>query len=552
MNRITKMICCFVLCIPLIAAIIIGVTNNGGFGSRGNGSDVSANDSLKTVKIHSGDGKLIREYSEKEVLQLYWNVISNGSEITDYHPIGNEVTTSFNVNYVGNVSENVYTFIMSSDNTANCVYKDINEKYFSINAEDARSLLVRDEFSSVSRYSDAFSLYFNFDRNNEKHSIEVSPDTYNWTYTRIDGEIKSKVNNDGKTELSVVKVPYKTDFDITFDSEIIPESRNIKISKDGTEIYNGIPGSAIASYLRDLSSDTVLDVVVDAKWHEGEDSKFFGNVSYRFKLMYDVPSKFTLVNKGLNAGEFTLIKVTGGDKSEVITAQSEMMPNPSKSFVSGDKQYIYLPIKSTAQPGNYTITIEEFAGTTQLNFQVRSKNFATHNNLMISPDVAGLSTESNINEYNEFIEKYINTFSQEKYWKDNDKFTSPVKGTTVCGFGDTMNIPANTIISQGMYIKGEKDSDVKAATDGVVLFAGKTDYAGNAIVIDHGVGVVSYYFNLGKVNCKAGQKVIKGTNIGTVGTTGYTPYENTVYYANSVGGSFVNPKTQLDYGIDLD
>ena len=113
-------------------------------------------------------------------------------------------------------------------------------------------------------------------------------------------------------------------------------------------------------------------------------------------------------------------------------------------------------------------------------------------------------------------------------WKD--KFVMPVdNGKIVCAFGDTMNIPANTKTSEGMYITGVSGSSVRASNDGTVLFAGTTNYTGNTVIIDHGLGVLSYYFNLGGISCSEGDKVIKSGVIGTVGTSGYTPYTDTVF-----------------------
>ncbi len=548
MHKLGKIICCAVLCVPLIAAIVIGVTSgnksNSGLPNKNNNYET---DTLVKVKIHSEDGTLISEYDSPDVLQDYFSAVNNGMEITEYQPIGDEVTTTFIVNLVGSSSEAVYTFVMSSDNIANCIYKDIDEKIYSINSEDAKNLLMRDEFATAHKYEGVVNLQLSYTKDSELLNQYVSADTYNWNYTRLDGEIITKVDSEHDAEIPTVTVPKSTSFDIFFDSEVNPETVNVTVTNGSEVIYSGEPG-ALSTYFN-FNSDTLLGVNVDAKWHESDESDYYGEVNYVFNILYDVPSVFTLVDKSLAAGEFTVIKVSDGiATSEIIKAQSEIMPGVTDSFVFNGSRYIYIPIKPGTAPGTYTITLEEFAGTSTVEFTVKAKTFAVLDNLLVSPEIAELSTSANVTEYTDLLEKFRHFYSSEQLWKD--KFMMPVdSGKVVCAFGDTMNIPANIKTSDGMYISGVSGSSVRAANDGKVVFAGQTKYSGNTVIIDHGLGVLSYYFNLGGTGCAEGDIVTKGSAIGTVGSSGYTPYSDTVLYANSVGGCFINPDTQLKYGI---
>ena len=58
-------------------------------------------------------------------------------------------------------------------------------------------------------------------------------------------------------------------------------------------------------------------------------------------------------------------------------------------------------------------------------------------------------------------------------------------------------------------------------TDGIVkLSADNFYFAGNYILLDHGLGLNSVYLHLSKSLVKEGQKVKKGEKIGEIGTTG--------------------------------
>ena len=69
MHRLGKIICCAVLCVPLIAAVIIGVTNKNDVVHKNDIVATPDNDYLVKVKIHSENGDLINEYDSPEVLQ---------------------------------------------------------------------------------------------------------------------------------------------------------------------------------------------------------------------------------------------------------------------------------------------------------------------------------------------------------------------------------------------------------------------------------------------------------------------------------------------------
>lgn len=547
--NIRKIILCAVLCIPLVSAVFVGIFINGnGNGSKNNNSGkISNTEELKKVEIYSSSGELIKEYDDSDTLKTYWNIISNGSEI-EYSPIGEEESTSFKVKYIGTNVEDSYTFIMSSENLANFSFKDINEKYYSISSEDAKELIARYEFADANKYANAFSLKVAY--SNVAESIE--PQSYEWNYLRLDGENVSKTLSESQNEIKTVRVPkeYGSTMTLGF-SEASTEEINITVTKDSTALCeNAKPG--VLSTLLNFNEDTLLNVTVSAKWYENESSDFYGEVAYNFNILYDVPSEFVLADKsGLQRGEFTVIKIKNGNANDAITAKADFMETEQSSFTYNGNQYIYIPIKNDSIAGTYEITITEFAGDSKINFNVKDKKFKSTADLMLSASTVELGTETKITEYKKMLESLNEKSSLQMLWEG--KFALPVlNGNVICNFGDTMNITGASKLSEGLYIESTEGAKVTASNNGIVIFAGNTDYTGNAVIIDHGLNVYSYYFNLGNLSCKAGDTVVKGGKIGTVGTSGYTPYSDTVFYANSVGGCFVNPQTQINYGISFE
>jgi murein DD-endopeptidase MepM/ murein hydrolase activator NlpD len=67
-----------------------------------------------------------------------------------------------------------------------------------------------------------------------------------------------------------------------------------------------------------------------------------------------------------------------------------------------------------------------------------------------------------------------------------------------------------------------KGTTVRAPADGVVTLVGNHLLAGNAVVLDHGDGLVTMFFHLDDVAVKEGATVKRGDPIGKVGETGRT------------------------------
>lgn len=102
-------------------------------------------------------------------------------------------------------------------------------------------------------------------------------------------------------------------------------------------------------------------------------------------------------------------------------------------------------------------------------------------------------------------------------------FEKPIKFgriSSVFGSQRILNgIPKNA--HNGIDIAVPRGTPVKAMTDGTVLLsADNFYYAGNYILLDHGLGLNSVYLHLSKSYVKEGQYVKKGEVIGEVGTTG--------------------------------
>ncbi len=529
MKKGIRAILCAVLCLPMIFGIIFALTSR---------PSQNQEKSFSKITITTDDGS-IYEFSDKDTLKYYKDVFDSATAVSGV--AASEDAKEFSVAFTDEDGKSKnYTFVMSAENHTNCVYKTLNNECFLLSSEDAYSLLLRNEFASAYSLGNVPLLTLQ-----GGYYGPFEPADYSWKYKRVDEEF-AQIDKLGDENNYTAALLRNQLFDVGFAEDAPkPDYVQVTIMQNGMKIYEGGPeglSTAIA-----LSSDTLLDAVLEAKWYESETTRGFGEAKYNFKLLYDVPATFSLVDRRLKQGEFTIIRVTNGN-DESIKASSDFMAKEMNAFTYNGNKYIYVPIKSDATLGAHTINISDTAGPNTLNFTVTDGKFKT-TDVNYRANVIALNTTKAKEEYSALLSNLSTKGTKEQLWVD--KFNYPVNdGETVCAHGTKMNIiGVETKLSEGLYIEGAEGANVTAANNGVVLFAGSTDYTGNAVIVDHGVGVYSYYFNLGSVSCAEGDTVTSESVIGTVGTSGVTPYTNTIFYGNSVGGAFINPQTQIKYGI---
>jgi murein DD-endopeptidase MepM/ murein hydrolase activator NlpD len=97
----------------------------------------------------------------------------------------------------------------------------------------------------------------------------------------------------------------------------------------------------------------------------------------------------------------------------------------------------------------------------------------------------------------------------------------PVRGYLSSGFGNRADpFTGQRDFHSGIDISAPRGSRVLAPADGVVVAVGQRGAYGQAIIVDHGFGVITRYGHLDGYNVRAGDRVSRGDVIGFVGDTG--------------------------------
>lgn len=101
-----------------------------------------------------------------------------------------------------------------------------------------------------------------------------------------------------------------------------------------------------------------------------------------------------------------------------------------------------------------------------------------------------------------------------------DEFAWPLKGRVVSYFNDAKGQSVN----HGIDIAAVQGEEIKAARDGVIVFAGYLGGHGYTVIMDHLDGFYSIYARQADVVVKPGQNISKGTPLGQLAKSGRSAF----------------------------
>ena len=98
----------------------------------------------------------------------------------------------------------------------------------------------------------------------------------------------------------------------------------------------------------------------------------------------------------------------------------------------------------------------------------------------------------------------------------------------------------DTQIHFGYDLAAVQQSPVPAANSGMVVFTGPLSIYGNAVVVDHGLGLQTLYAHLSSIAVKEGEQVAKEQELGRTGSTGLALGDH-LHYEVLINGVSVTP-----------
>lgn len=178
-----------------------------------------------------------------------------------------------------------------------------------------------------------------------------------------------------------------------------------------------------------------------------------------------------------------------------------------------------------------------------LGFDVVQGDFPSET-IVFTPETGQLlSPEISVPE-GEYIAEKFAKIGPALLWRGT--FDWPWQGPITSEFG-TRRMYDKNIASYhgGLDIDGETGDPIVAPAAGVVVMAEELQVRGNAVILNHGGGVLSGFFHMSELAVEPGQRLERGDLIGKMGTTGLSTGSH-LHWELRVGGIPVSPHEWME------
>jgi hypothetical protein len=459
-----------------------------------------------------------------------------------------------------------------SDSTAQSYLKSSDGAMYSVNSAQYNKFL-SSEYSDTA-YASATPPALTTD-----NGATITPSDVKWYFKKANGAFERSY----AYSATQTNEAYQISKTVALNFSAIPDICEIKVfevSKSGElkdQIYSGS--------LDMLSYITVQDGVhlyfeVKASWNSSADSPAYGEISYKFLIDCKDYATFELSSDSVLPGQYISIVLHDLSQSDEViysvntdkTLADNILANnivSNKNIFSTDDpisflknftpQFIevngsligLLPVPHGTPSGTLSFTIA--CGVTKKTFNVKigeSESNTTTVELDNQPShVLSATSHSAMNEVNTLLK---NTAISSRPALLSSKGFNSVATTDysrIYSYTDAFSSNAQTlsgVSALGSFYEALNDNAnfVCSANSGIVTYTGSAQHLGNVVIVDHGMGLFTWYCNLSDIDVRVGDSVAKGELIGKAGASPLIK-KNGVLILCSVYNTFIDPEVIL-------
>ena len=298
------------------------------------------------------------------------------------------------------------------------------------------------------------------------------------------------------------------------------ESRLVVEDAEGETVFDGAGEEFVTFEFTENGDYTAELTVYRTETGLSHEAGVSGSQTYRFAFTVNLRPSFRLNTTAVQQGGVAVVRVSGVSETPVLTTELTATP-----FYEGQSGWIaYLPIEVNRPAGKYTIQLQAGAFTQEYTLTVRQTSASARDYSWRSElTTPYLSAEETPAE----VQALLTVADPEMAWAEGG-FVQPFPSTieVTLPFGTTEYVGRTVSQRQAgtgtgrtatnAVISSERGGALIAPANGRVLLAedlGGT--AGNTLVIEHGGGVKSIFYNLRALQVDAGDTVGIGEQIAT-------------------------------------
>ncbi len=229
--------------------------------------------------------------------------------------------------------------------------------------------------------------------------------------------------------------------------------------------------------------------------------------------------------RSLQPGEVVQLTLTSPEPLE--SAQAEVFGKQFQFYSEGNSRiwHALVGIDLETKPGPQTVTVRAVTSrktpvVLEHPLTVRSKVFPTRR-LSVDEKFVNPPQEmlDRIERESRRVSEIVSAVTPVRFWKG--AFDVPVPGPPISSFGkrSILNGQARSPHA-GTDFEGSMGTPIKAPNRGRVVLAAELYYSGNTVILDHGLGLYSYFGHLSRIAVAEGEMVPAGRVVGEVGATG--------------------------------
>ena len=416
---------------------------------------------------------------------------------------------TFTVTYEGFNRSSVYEYYFTDDPGA-AFFRDPDGVIYKITSEDASAFLCKDYAACLYNGSVYPVLTIG--------GATVMPQELNWRYQLFNGTYRPL-----DTETTDEMHNYRMNARLSLSFNLEPDVIDITVY-DGDEIIYKDNYANLNQI--SITEQKQLRFHIESKWYEVDGKDGQGEAVYDFMATVNAPASFYLNTTTITNGEFCIITVK--DKPEdadiLFTAEPDLGGFEPKFVEDGDYYRALVPVNYSNPAGIYTFTLSCDGVTQELVLNVAEYAYKEASMTVSQSVIDATRTEATLASYDEImtpVAKSLNIATDHLF-----------EGTFLTGAPDVAQIRAGygriRVINGGasyqnpgvVYMVSE-GHEVSAVNNGVVIYVGETDLSGVTVVVEHGLGLKSWYKNLTEAVVEVGDTVNKGDLLAYSGATGF-------------------------------
>ncbi len=535
-NKIVIALLAVLMLVPSAVAIVNYNIEQGGEVSSINVLSMSLVDPVGNIYNFSREG----DEDENDMINYFVSTKDGAEEIAQL-PGTIESGNYYRLSVNTSASETAYKYYFTT-NVEDCYFVDGDGKTYQMSEKKAQQFL-------SGRY--AAYLY----ENGVAPMLNVTgqslmPDTCSWNFLNSEGKYTAAaVHVSDEVEAVEIEGGFAMDF------TKVPDSFTVKLTdkKSGEVVFDDVYDN-ISSVM--ITKDMALKAEVTAKWYEDKTRNYYGEQTFIFDVSLSAPAEFYAGVNTIQIGEFVCITAVNVNNPDNIQFTSEPDIGYTPTFFKQEDGYCYalVPFNSSLVTGQYTLSFSYGGASQNVNIDLtqRDNGFRTREKTYADAVVENYYNDDVIAKTEEALRPIAKESVEEMYFSGSFPEVCDTEVATLStGYGHTIKVSGTDIsfTHTGVDYSAAAGTAVNAGNAGEVVFADYLDHTGYIVVIDHGLGLKSWYAHLGKIEVSVGDVVATGDKIGECGSTGFSN-ENGVHIGYTIFETPVCQYTLWNDGIN--